>query len=222
MQLTYIEHACVAVEHNGTVVVVDPFFSDEKAVRAAYPSLFAPDYILLTHGHGDHIGSLPLVCTDKTVVVGLPELCSYLRKKGVRHTYDMNFGGTKTFGDLTVSFVPALHSSSADGVYLGPAAGVVFTLGDKTFYHMGDTDLFGDMAYIQKFFHPQIGFVPIGGRYTMNEDKAAFCCNEFFSFEKILPVHYNTFPGIEASAASFARKVTSEVLPLAPISAVVL
>lgn len=216
MKITYVCHACVLVEHEGVRVLVDPFFTDFAATKRSCPGVVDPDVIFLTHGHDDHIGSIGLVAGRNTLIVALPELCSYLAKKGLKNFHSVNFGGTDEKKGVVFSFVPAVHSSASDNVYLGSPAGVVFTLGSKTFYHMGDTDLFGDMAFIQKFHRPNVAFVPIGGRYTMTAEKAAFCCNEFFSFDLVVPIHYNTFPGIEADPIAFQRAVNSVVLPLKP------
>ena len=218
MKLTYVGHACIMVEENGKTVVIDPFLTDPVSAKKKFPQLFSPDYVFLTHGHDDHIGALSDVCRPQTKIVGIVELCSYLRERGYKNVYGMNFGGTVDFGDVRVSLVPAVHTSSVSGRYLGAPAGVVFTFGKKTFYHMGDTDVFGDMAYVEKFYRPQIGFVPIGGRYTMDAEKAAFCCNTFFRFEKIIPIHYNTFAGIQADPEDFAKITNSDVLPLSPLS----
>lgn len=216
MKLTFIEHACVMLEHNGTTVVIDPFTSNLDAVMRKYPNFLHPDYIALTHGHDDHTAALTSIAGKNTVIVGIVELCSYLSSHGFTNTYGMNFGGTLDFGDVSFSLVPAVHSSSDKGVYLGEAGGFVIKMGSHTVYHFGDTDAFGDMALINRFHRPTIGLVPIGGRFTMNEEKAAFVCNEYFSFDTVIPIHYDTFPPIKADAERFASLVKGKTLILKP------
>lgn len=217
MKITYIHHACVMIEHNGKVIVSDPFFPELGPIVKQYPQFAKPDYIVLTHGHNDHIGSIGSLLTSSPVVLCIVELASYLRKQGVKNVVGLNFGGKVAFGDISFSLVPAVHTSANNGVYLGEAAGFVLSLGDKTVYHAGDTDAFGDMSLIQKFFKPDIGLLPIGGHYTMDEEKAAFCCNEFFAFDTVIPIHYDTFPEISASCEKFASLTKTKVLPLKPL-----
>ena len=219
MKITYINHACVMIETKGKVIVVDPFFDDLRAVTKVYPQFAAPDYIVLTHGHNDHIGSLPSLLSRSPVVLCIVELASYLRKQGVKNVLGLNFGGKVVFDEVTFAIVPAKHTSANNGVYLGEAAGFVIS-GDKTVYHAGDTDVFSDMALIQRFFTPDIGLIPIGGRYTMDEGKAAFCCNEYFTFDAVLPIHYDTFPEIQADCEKFASMVKSKVIPLKRLQSV--
>lgn len=216
MKITYVSHSCVLIEYNGKTIVTDPFFKNTEAVKKKLPKLFAPDYIVLTHGHGDHIGSLEDILSPSSTVVGIVELCSFLRKKGVKNTKGLNFGGTISFGDISFSPVPARHTSSFDGTYLGEAAGFIIKVGEHTIYHFGDTDAFGDMSLIQQFHHPDIGLVPIGGYYTLDEDRAAYCCNTYFSFETVIPIHFNTFREIQATPERFARSVRSKTIVLNP------
>ena len=220
MKLTYINHACVMIEYNGKIIVTDPFFDDLGTVLAKYPQFATPDYIVLTHGHNDHIGSLNFLLSHSPTILCIVELASFLRKQGIKNVIGLNFGGKISFDDVSFAIVPAVHTSANNGVFLGQAAGFVLTLGDKTVYHAGDTDAFGDMALIQKFFKPDIGLIPIGGRYTMDVEKAAFCCNEYFTFGTVVPIHYNTFPEISASPETFASLVKSKVLPLTPLQSV--
>ena len=120
-----------------------------------------------------------------------------------------NFGGTVDCGGFTTTFVLALHSSSfgaADGsnTYLGNPAGLVLHFpDDKTLYHMGDTDIFSDMALINELHEPAIGIVPVGDRFTMGGAVAALACRRFFKFETVIPGHYATFPMLDQTAEKF-------------------
>lgn len=220
MKLTFIEHACVMLEHNGKVVVIDPFTSDADAVIRKYPHFMHPDFIALTHGHDDHTAALTSIVGKNTTIIGIVEICSYLNSLGFAKTVGMNFGGTVAFDDISFTLVPAVHSSSDKGVYLGQPAGFVIKLGDKTVYHAGDTDLFGDMSLINRFLNPSIGLIPIGGRFTMDVKKAAVCCNEYFDFDAVIPIHYNTFPPIKADEKEFVSLVKTKTIPLRPTESV--
>ena len=116
-------------------------------------------------------------------------------------------GGIDLGGGARVSFVKAFHSSSTtvDGqtVYLGNPCGVVVEGLGKTVYHMGDTDIFGDMALIEELYAPKVGFVPIGDRFTMGAKAAALACKRFFHFDAVVPMHYGTFPIIDQDPAKF-------------------
>jgi L-ascorbate metabolism protein UlaG (beta-lactamase superfamily) len=112
-------------------------------------------------------------------------------------------------GGFTTTFVNALHSSSFGGeggtnTYLGNPAGLVLHFpDDKTLYHMGDTDIFSDMALINELHAPQIGLVPIGDRFTMGGAVAALACQRFFKFETVIPCHYGSFPVIDQTPDKF-------------------
>jgi len=127
-----------------------------------------------------------------------------------------NHGGTVDCGGFTVSFVNALHSSSwqqQDGqlAYLGNPLGLVVKApGAPTLYHMGDTDIFGDMALINEIHAPEIGLVPIGDRYTMGARTAALACKRFFRFRTVVPCHYGTFPALARSAYEFVAAMAGE------------
>ncbi len=121
------------------------------------------------------------------------------RRKGSRRSIPAIPAAPIPHEDFDLTFVPALHSSSnmVDGrpVYLGNPCGIVVAARNgKTAYHMGDTDIFSDMALISELYRPQVGFVPIGDRYTMGAKTAALACKRFFNFETVVPCHYGTFP----------------------------
>jgi L-ascorbate metabolism protein UlaG (beta-lactamase superfamily) len=120
-----------------------------------------------------------------------------------------NIGGTVDCGSFTTTFVQALHSSSSQGqggqnTYLGNPGGLVLHFaGEKTLYHMGDTDIFSDMALIHELHQPQIGIVPVGDRFTMGGAVAALACQRYFRFDTVIPCHFGTFPIIDQTAEKF-------------------
>ena len=167
--------------------------------------------MLLTHGHDDHVGDAAAILKKTgAMLVANFEICMFLVGQGVDggKINPGNLGGTVDCGGFTTTFVQALHSSSfrsEDGrnTYLGNPAGLVLHFpSDKTLYHMGDTDIFSDMALINELHEPEIGIVPIGDRFTMGGAVAALACRRFFKFETVIPCHYGTFGMIDQTPTS--------------------
>jgi L-ascorbate metabolism protein UlaG (beta-lactamase superfamily) len=192
--------------------LIDPFLKgnpsfDETGFDAAIADT---THIVLTHGHGDHVGDTVEIAkaTGAPVITNF-DLCMWLGSKGVEKVDPTNTGGRVEHPGFSVTFVHAVHSSAhldEDGVShcLGNPCGVVLHIdGEKTVYHMGDTDIFGDMALIQELHQPQIGIVPIGDRFTMGGAIAGLACRRYFNFETILPCHYASFGIIDQSADKF-------------------
>jgi L-ascorbate metabolism protein UlaG (beta-lactamase superfamily) len=212
MKLTWSGHSAFLLQSEKTNVLIDPFLSGNPS---APKDLGLPkiDFILLTHGHGDHVGdTIELAKKHDATVVGIYDLTSWLGHKGVAKTTGMNKGGTvKLSDDLTVTMTHAIHSSSfeEDGtnVYLGEAAGFVIRMGAHVIYAAGDTDVFSDMKLIQELYEPTIGILPIGDHFTMSPTSAAYACNNFLSLEKIIPCHYGTFGALTGTAEEFKKLV---------------
>ncbi len=214
MKLTWFGHSAFRVDIDGAVIMIDPFLENptfEGDVRAAFRGA---THVVLTHGHDDHLGSTLEICkATNAILVANWEICHHYAARGVEEYSPSNHGGTIDFGAFAVSFVDAHHSSSsvADGmppIYLGNPAGIVLTMpGEKTLLHMGDTDIFSDMALINEIYQPKIGIVPIGDRFTMGARLAAMACRRFYDFETVIPCHYATFPIIDQTPDKFIAEM---------------
>ncbi|EFL90288.1 metal-dependent hydrolase [Ahrensia sp. R2A130] len=218
MKLTFLGHSAFRIDAGAAHILIDPFFSGnpsfDEAGRAE--AIEGITHIALTHGHGDHVGDTVAIAAETgATVIGNFDLTSWLAAKGVANTDGGNTGGTLHHEGFSVTFTQAFHSSThvdENGVShdLGSANGLVFHFADgPSVYHMGDTDIFGDMALIQELHQPQIGLVPIGDRFTMGGAVAALACQRYFKFETIVPCHYGSFPIIDQSADSFVAAMNS-------------
>jgi len=211
MELTWYGHSAFKIKTGGASILIDPFLTGNGSWNKSWEDVAGDvTHILLTHGHNDHVGdTVAIAKASGATVVANAELCGFLGGQGVDKINPGNHGGTLDCGGFTVTFVQALHSSSyslADGsnVYLGNPAGLVLHFQDApTLYHMGDTDIFGDMALINELHQPEIGLVPIGDRFTMGGAVAALACRRFFNFKTVVPCHYGTFPILDQSAEMF-------------------
>jgi L-ascorbate metabolism protein UlaG (beta-lactamase superfamily) len=182
------------------------------------------DLVLVSHGHSDHIGDLLTVARESGApVVGIFELCDWLRRKGVSTVAPMNKGGTQEIVGLSVVMTDARHTAGYvdDGrmVYMGEPAGYIVRLEDgTTAYFAGDTALFGDMRLIGEEYRPDLAFLPIGDRFTMGPAAAAKAC-ELLGVRQVVPMHWGTFPMLTGTPAEFRRLVEPrgiQVLELKP------
>jgi L-ascorbate metabolism protein UlaG (beta-lactamase superfamily) len=211
MKLTWYGHSAFRVEVGDARILIDPFLSGNTTWAGGWEGpAEGCTHVLLTHGHSDHLGDAAAICkkTGAQLVANF-EVCSFLAGQGVENANPGNIGGTVDCGGFTTSFVVAHHSASVqldDGqiVYLGNPMGLIVKApGASTLYHMGDTEIFGDMALINEIHKPEIGIVPIGDRFTMGAKTAAMACQRFFKFRRVIPCHYGTFPIIDPDAEKF-------------------
>jgi L-ascorbate metabolism protein UlaG (beta-lactamase superfamily) len=219
VRITYLGHAAFLIEADGKSVAIDPFISGNPAATISADEI-APQTILLTHAHGDHVGDTVAIAkrTGATVIATF-ELGTFLGKQGIK-TIPANHGGTVAFDGGTTKFVPAWHTSSYTDDFLAPGvpAGHVVRFGGKTVYFAGDTCLFGDMALIGDE-GLDVAVIPIGDHFTMGPADAVKAAR-LLRAGLVIPCHYNTFPPIKQDAQAFKRLVEeqteSRCLPLAP------
>ncbi len=216
-RITWLGHATVLVTTaKGTNVLIDPFISGNPKYPKGYELPAKIPYMLLTHGHGDHISdAVPVAKKHGSKVVAIYELADYVGSQGVSDTMGMNLGGTVQLDDVAASMVDAKHSSGAQdqqGVhYVGVAAGFVLTIdGGPVLYHAGDTAVFGDMALIRDVYHPEVAMLPIGGYYTMGPREAAVAVR-LLGAKTILPIHFGTFPPLTGTPKELAKLVDAGV-----------
>ncbi|MDH3581136.1 MAG: metal-dependent hydrolase [Hyphomicrobiales bacterium] len=220
MRIIWLGHSAFRIETGSSVLLVDPFLTGNGVFEASAMSVddatAGVTHIALTHGHDDHVGDTVAICAKSGVpVIAVYELAMYLNAQGVENVDPGNPGGTIDQGDFDVSFVKAYHSASTmvDGqnVYLGNPCGLVIrSKGGKSVYHMGDTEIFGDMGLINEIFAPSVGLVPIGDRFTMGARTAAMACDKFFKFDTVIPIHYGTFPIIDQTPDKFIAEAKGQ------------
>jgi len=202
--LTYLGHAAVLLEDGQHTVAIDPFLTGNP-VATRRPDDIRCTHIVVTHGHGDHLGdTVTLAKANHATVYANFEVTEYLGAQGVT-TEPGNPGGRITSAFGWVAFTQALHSSSYEGRYLGAACGAVAHLGGITVYHCGDTGIFGDMALLGEIYRPDVALVPIGDRFTMGPELASRAA-ELIKPRIAVPIHYGTFPVLVQDATGFRPK----------------
>lgn len=202
MEIKYLGHSAFEIETANKKILIDPFL------------VSVPNYkpegmtdILVTHGHGDHLGSA-IEISKKTgaPITAVFELAIYCNKKGA-HAIDMGLGAWRDYSWGRAILVPAFHSSSTpEWGYAGCPCGFVFEIEGQTIYHSGDTCLNTEMKMIGEIYEPDLAMLPIGGKYTMDIEHAVKAA-EWLGVSEVIPMHYNTFEAITVDINEFERQI---------------
>lgn len=209
MQLTFYGHSCFLLETGTHRLIIDPFLTGNPQAPLTAEQVKC-DFILITHGHNDHVGdAVALAKRNNAMVIANYEIATYCAKHGTK-THAMHLGGSHQLSFGKVKLTIAHHGSGLQTdegfLYLGNPAGLLISAGGKTVYHSGDTGLFMDMQLIGQMNQIDVALLPIGDNFTMGVDDAVKAV-EFLKPRLAIPMHYNTWDLIAADANTFIKKV---------------
>ncbi|OAS14261.1 metal-dependent hydrolase [Paenibacillus oryzisoli] len=214
MNIIFHGQSCVEIQLKEHTLIIDPFLTGNPQATVKAEDIKA-DYILVTHGHGDHVGdTLSIAERNNATVIAPNDLARYLGFEGAK-THGMGIGGAFEFPFGKVKLTLALHDSSynppgtKDNIYTGLASGFLLMVEGKTIYHAGDTGLFKDMKLIGKMNEIDLAFLPIGDNYTMGPEDAVIAA-KYVKAETVVPMHYNTFPLIAQDPDAFVASLEEE------------
>lgn len=197
MRATYYGQSCFMVDVNGTKILFDPFISGNPQAAHIDIATIQPDFILISHGHGDHMADLVTIAKQSNAtVIAIHEIAEWLVKQNVSNIVGMNLGGHFAMPFGKIQMVPAWHSSSLpDGTYAGTPAGFIVTHDTGAFYYSGDTALFQEMKLFGRRQEIDTAFLCMGDHYTMDMIDAATAA-EFVGAKHVVGMHFDTFPPI--------------------------
>jgi L-ascorbate metabolism protein UlaG (beta-lactamase superfamily) len=215
MKITYFGHSCFELNIKDKKILFDPFISPNELAKNIDITKIKPNYILISHGHKDHIAdAVQIAKQSNATVICNWETHVWLNKQGVESTHPMNIGGKKAFDFGNVKCVTAVHSSSLpDGTYGGNAMGFIIESTEINLYYAGDTALTYDMKLIGEYRSIQLAFLPIGDNFTMGIDNAIIA-SDFIKCKKIIGMHYDTFGYIKIDKEQAKQKFRNNGLDL--------
>src|SRR6478609_4980597 len=203
----WLGHSAFHLSGGGADVLVDPWLTGNPKAAASADELPA-DVILLTHGHGDHMGdAVAIAKRTGATVLAIVELAAEIEAAGVERVVNPNLGGTVQFDWGWVKLVPAWHTAVSPSGTAHMPAGLLIHYGGHLIYHLGDTALFSDLQLIgRRGDKVDLALVPIGGHYTMDRYDAVTAV-EFVNPAQVIPIHYDTFPLVATDAEAFKQDV---------------
>jgi L-ascorbate metabolism protein UlaG (beta-lactamase superfamily) len=209
LSVTWHGHGTISFDFDGTSLLIDPFFTGNPAAVIG-PDDVEADYILLTHGHGDHVGdALSIAQKHNALIISNFEICNWFAAQGHEKVHAQHIGGGFQHPFGRVKLTTAIHGSCMpDGSYGGMPAGFLLEFQGKKIYVAGDTALYSDMELIGKA-GIDLALLPIGDNFTMGPDDALQAV-KYLSPKVVIPVHYDTWPAIEQDAAAWADSVQAE------------
>ncbi len=208
-QLTFLGHGSFQIETGGQTILIDPFLTDNPAASTTADAV-SPDVILVSHGHGDHMGdTVAIAKRTGALVIANFEICNWLGEQGVSNTHPQHIGGAHRHAFGTLKLTIAHHGSMLpDGSNGGNPCGLLLKLADGNIYHACDTGLFLDMQLIGEV-GLDVAILPIGDNFTMGPDDALKAV-KFLKPKRVIPDHYNTWPLIAQDAEAWAKRVKAE------------
>lgn len=224
VKITFYGHAALKLEGMGVSVLIDPWLSN-PLLQTPISQVGKVDLILVTHGHGDHVGdTVAIAKATGAPVVAIHELAQYFLGKGLTKVIGMNKGGSLREGGVQVTMTQAVHSSTAEEggqlVPTGDPVGFVVTFPEGfVAYHAGDTAVFKDMELIRELYRPVVAMLPIGSHYVMSPAEAALACR-MLQPQFVIPMHYGTFPVLSGTPEELIALLKDQpqikVIPLKP------
>ena len=225
LSITWLGHSTFILRTpGGKRVILDPWIATNPSCPEDAKKVGDLDLMLVTHGHGDHTADVVTVARSTNAQVVAPfELSVIFQQRGLKNVVGMNPGGTLKAHGLSITMVPAVHSSSIEedgkNVYAGLATGYVIGFEDRLVaYYAGDTSIFSDMKLIGELYRPSLAFLPIGDLFTMGPEQAAAACG-LLGVKQVVPMHWGTFPALTGTPGRLRELVGStgvDVLDLKP------
>ena len=207
MNIIWLGHSSFRIEIEQAVLLIDPWLTGNPMfpMDRRAEAIQGATHILLTHGHGDHLGDAVSIATERTIpIVGIYDLTGFLAQRNGVQIIGYNKGGTVDLNGAKVTLVNACHSSTTEGAAIGSEAGFMIAGEGHTIYVSGDTDIMADMDWMGDYHKPDIGILSAGGHFTMDMKRAAYAARRYFNFDVVIPCHYRTFPALAQNADELA------------------